>query len=182
MRKTILFALFAVSAASHAQVVAIGGPFPTFPQLQENFDLIPSGSYNSAPIWQSPAVGNVFALNPPNLVDILPPPGWQPPAFSAPNTCVGNNTDLGITVGPIPMRRFGGWFRNMPNAAGVAPTFAKIKFVDSTGGFIGSVGIPLTNTWTWFGWKVNPKFSQVDIYGSAGPGGVELDDIEAKPN
>jgi len=182
MRKLVFLALLAAAAVSHAQVTAIGGPFPTFAQLQENFDLIPSGSYAVQPIWQSPAFGNVYALNPPNLVDILPPPFWQPPALSAPNTCVGNNTDLGITIGPIAMRRFGGWFRNMPNAAGVAPTFAKIVFVDQSGVFIGATGIPLTNTWTWFGWKVNPKFAEVDIYGSAGPGGVELDNIEVRPN
>jgi hypothetical protein len=180
MRKTILLALFAVSAASQAQVTAITGPFPTFPFLQENFDLIPAGSYASQPIWSAPAFGNVYALNAPFLVDIMPPPGWQPPAFNPPNTCVGNGTDIGITVGPIAMRRFGGWFRNSPNSAGVAPSFAKVVFVNSAGVAIGSVGIPLTNTWTWFGWKVNPKFSSVEIYGL--PGGVEIDDIEVKPN
>ena len=181
MRKTILFALFAVAAASHAQVVVIpSGPFATFPQLQENFDSIFPGSYASQAIWTSPAFGNVYALNPPNLVDIMPPPGWQPPAWSAPNTCVGNGTDLGITIGPVPMRRFGAYFRNMPNSAGVAPTFAKVVFIDQTGVVVGSAPVALTNSFVWHGWKVNPKFAEVDIYGL--PGGVELDDIEVKLN
>ena len=179
MRKILLLALFGVSACSMAQVVPIGGPFPTFPQLQENFDLIPAGSYSFSPIFQSPAVAIVYALNP-GTVDIMSPPFWQPPALSAPNTCVGTATDLGIRISPS-MRRFGGWFRNMPNAAGIAPTFAKLSFIDASGVVIGATGIPLTNTWTWFGWKTNPKFVKVEIYGSAGPGGVELDDIEARP-
>ena len=181
MRKLAFLSLLVISAAAaHAQVVACPGPFPTAAQMKENFDLIPSGSYNSAPIWQSPIAGNVFALNPPGTVDILPPPFWQPPALSLPNTCVGTATDLGLTVSPV-MRRFGGWFRNMPNTTGVAPTFAKVVFVDASGVVIGSVGIPLTNTWTWFGWKVNPKFYEVDIYSSLPYGGVELDDIEVRP-
>src|SRR5690348_15342178 len=146
MRKTFLLALFAVSAASFAQINPIPGPFPTAVQLMENFDTIPSSSYLSASIWQSPAAGVVYALNAPSLLDILTPVSPQPPAFTAPNTCVGNNTDIGITVAPV-MRRFGAWFRNKPNSAGVAPTAAKIVFVDATGVVVGSVGIPLTNTW-----------------------------------
>ena len=181
MRKLILFALFAVATASYAQVTVIPtGPFPTAAQMMEDFDSIAAGSYTSAPVWTSPIAGNVYALNPGGWLDIQPPVFPQPPAFSPPNTCVGVGSDIGITVAPI-MRRFGAWFRNSPNSAGVAPTFAKVVFVDSTGVVVGSVGIPLTNTWVWHGWKVNPKFHEVDIYGSAGPGGVEIDDMEVKP-
>lgn len=179
MRKTLFLALIAFSAVASAQVTPITGPFPTFAICQENFDSILGGSYAAAPLFTPPMYGTIYALNSPNLIDIMPPPGWQPPALSAPNTAVGTGTDLGIRVSPI-MRRFGGWFRNAPNSAGIAPQFAKVVFYDSSGVFIGSVGIPVTNTWTWFGWKVNPKFSRVEIY-SGFPGGIELDDIEVRP-
>lgn len=181
MRKTLLLALLAATAISQAQVNTIPvGPFVTATQLMENFDTIPSGSYFGASLFQPPMAGTVYALNPPNMVDIMPPPGWQPPAFSPPNTCIGTGTDLGIRVSPV-MRRFGGYFRNAPNIFGIAPTAAKIVFYDQSNNFIGAVGVPLTNTWTWRGWWTNPRFSRIEIYGGAGPGGVELDNIEVRP-
>jgi hypothetical protein len=147
----------------------------------ENFDAIPAGNYLSHSVFSAPAVASVFALNPAGSLAIAPPVAPQPPAFSLANTCLGQGSDLGIKVLPV-MRRFGAWFRNSPNSAGVAPTFAKLQFVDSTGVVVGTAGFALTNTWVWHGWKVNPKFFEIDIFGNAGPGGVELDNIEVKPN
>lgn len=181
MRKTLLLALLAASAASQANVVTCAW-FPATAPFIENFDLIPSGSYNACPIFSAPNVGLVYALNPPAMVDIMPPPFWQPPALSPPNTCIGTATDVGIRVSPD-MRRFGGWFRNAPNAAGIAPNFAKFLFYDASNNFLGSIGTTLSNTWSWRSFRTFPqKFARVEIYGSAGPGGVEMDDIRISPN
>ena len=182
MRKFLLFALFAVSAASQAQT-PLFTPFAAPAPCMENFDSIFPGSYAGSVVFSSPVNGVIYALNTPNLLDIMAPPGWMPPANSLPNTCFGNGTDIGIRVQPK-MRRFGAYFRAQPNAAGVAPGFAKVVFYDGAGNFMGSAGIALTGNFVYYGWYFAPpapKFARIEIYSSAGPGGVEIDDMEVLP-
>ncbi len=182
MRKFIVLLLLGSTAAAHAIVIPLLAPFPTAAPMQEPFTAIAPGSYFATTVFSTPVLSTVYALQPGNgPLFIGPPPFWQPPALSPPNTLIGNGTDVAYRVVPS-MRRFGGWFRNSPNSAGVAATFAKFAFFDASGNLIGTQGIPLTNTWTWRGFMTVPQlYSRVEIYGNIGGGGVEMDDVRVRP-
>lgn len=179
MRKIALLGLLGVSAASHAIVVA--APFfPTAASMRERFDTIPAGSYLATPVFSSPVIGFAYALNPPGTLTIGVPPG--PPAFTVPNTMYGSSTDIGIRVNP-PMRRFGGFFRRAVNSAGVVSQVAKFVFYNGST-VIGTQTVPLTNTWTWRGFRTIPQlWDHVEIYGAIPgfPGGVDVDSIRVRP-
>ena len=182
MRKLALLALLAVSASSHA-IVFSAVFFNTAATHIESFDAIPAGSYPAQTIFSPPTmIGTVYALNPPNLIDIAPPPFWQPPAFSPPHTMLGNNTDIGLRVTPN-QRRIGAYFRACPDIFGIAPTGATLNFYQGAT-FLGTGTITsLTGTWTWYGFMSVPQlFNRVEIYGTGNVGWVEIDELRVRPN
>ncbi|MEZ0325439.1 MAG: hypothetical protein ACAH95_06000 [Fimbriimonas sp.] len=181
MRKLLVFLMIGSAAASHAIVVPLLAPFPTTAPMMEPFTTIGPGLFFATPVFSTPVLSTAYALAPGSgQIYVGPPPFWQPPALSPPHTMIGMGTDVAFRVFPS-MRRFGGWFRNSPNTAGVGATFAKFAFYDSAGNLIGTQGIPLTNTWTWRGFMTVPAlYSRVEIYGNIGGGGVEMDNVRIR--
>lgn len=179
MRKTLLLALLAVSASSQALVFS-NVFFATAATHIETFDAIPAGSYVASQVFTAPMIGTVYALNAPSMLDIAPPPFWQPPAFNPPNTMLGNNTDIGLRVSPA-QRRLGSYFRGCPDIFGIAPTGATLNFYAGAL-FLGTMSIPLTNNWVWFGFRTVPQlFDRVEIYGIGNVGWVEMDELRVRP-
>jgi hypothetical protein len=182
MRKVVALLVVAAGAAAAHPIVIPVLFFGTPAIAQENFDAIPAGNYFGQNVFTPPVFGTVFmAPGGTGPLFIGPPPGFQPPPFSAPNTCFGQSSGIALRVGPN-MRRFGAYFRNQPNSAGVAATMAKIAFFNGNA-FLGSQSFPLTNTWTWQGFMTVPqKFNRVEIYGNMASGsGVEMDDMRVRP-
>jgi hypothetical protein len=181
MKKLVFLALLAVSACSQA-IVLTSAFFNTAVTHIETFDAIPAGSYPAQTIFSPPTmIGTVYALNFPNLIDIAPPPFWQPPAFNPPHTMLGNNTDIGLRVTP-PQRRLGAYFRACPDIFGIAPTGAQLDFYQGAT-FLGSGTIlSLTGTWTWYGFMSVPQlYDRVEIYGIGNVGWVEMDELRVRP-
>lgn len=180
MRKTLFLSMLCASAASQALVLPV--PFFATPApLREDFDSTASGNYVATPAFTLPAIGTAYALNPPGTMYVGIPFG--PPAFSPPHSLVGQGTDVGIRVVPS-MRRFGGYFRASPNAAGIAPTAVRFRFYSASNVLLGIQTVPLTSTWTWRGFLTVPQLWQrVEIYGNipGSPGGVEMDNLRIRP-
>ena len=173
MRKILVLLFASAAVASQAIVIPIGF-FGTPPALRSNFDSMAAGSYTSFPVFSGNGIA--AALGPGSLI-------VGPPFLSSPNGMSGSNADVLIRMN-IPMRRFGGRFRNMVLSTGVAATAATFKFFDASGTFLGSNTVPLTPTWTWQGFLTNPKWVRVEIYGNIPgfQGGVVMDNLRVRPN
>lgn len=173
MRKLLIF-LFATAAVASQAVVIPWGFFGTPPALRTNFDSMSPGSYTSFPVFSGNGIA--VALGAGSLV-------VGPPFLSTPNGMAGSNADVMIRMN-IPMRRFGGRFRNVVNSAGAAATTATFKFYDAAGTPLGTNTVPLTGTWTWIGFMTIPKWVRVEIYGNIPgfQGGVVMDNIRVRPN
>jgi hypothetical protein len=180
MRKWLVFSLLAASVAAQAIVIYPMPFFPTASPMQEDFDSIAPGSYFGVQVFSAPVTATAYALNPGfGMIDVLTA---TPPALSAPQTLVGNGTDVAIRMFPG-MRRFGGYFRGNVTASGVAPTAARFDFYSISNVLIGSQTVPLTGAWTWHGFMTVPQlWNRVEIFGNASGsfGGVEMDDIRVR--
>jgi hypothetical protein len=173
MRKLLILAFASAAVVSQAIVIPIPF-FTTAPALRSNFDSMSPGSYTSFPVFSGN--GLAVALGPGSLL-------VGPPFLSAPNGMSGFNADVLIRVN-IPMRRFGGRFRNVVLSTGVAATAATFKFFDASGTPLGTQTVPLTATWTWHGFFTNPKWVVVQIFGNIPgfQGGVVMDNLRIRPN
>jgi hypothetical protein len=174
--KKLLLSLSALAAPFAAQAIVIPIFFPFTPTMSENFDTFTPGTYSTHPVFGGFGTTNMIGTGGLLVVD-----NFQVPALSAPNCFWGRGVDVEWKV-PVPMRRFGGWFRRVQ--VGVVINSATFRFYDASNNPLGSMTVPLTNTWTWRGFRTLPaKWSRVEVIGNGPfPGLVAHDDVRIRFN
>lgn len=173
MRKIFGLAFLAFAAASQAVVLPTGF-FATPAIMQENFDTTATGVYNTLPVFGVPAV--MARIGTAGGLVVRPYPGVN----TAPNMIYGDNVDAQIKT-LVPMRRFGGFFRS--GIVGVFSATATFRFYDAANNPIGSMTVPMSTTFTWFGFQTFPKWRRVEILGAVPgfPGLIGMDSLRIRP-
>ncbi|MFI5386651.1 MAG: hypothetical protein ACHQ50_11085 [Fimbriimonadales bacterium] len=146
--------------------------FSTTPADIEKYDALPAGSKPSIPMFAGTGSASRIGAGGALIIG-----GFGSPK-SPPNMMFGRGVDVRIRIKP-PMTFFGGSFKVAP--AGVKVTKVTFKFYSATSVLIGTVTNPLTNVWTWIGYRTDPKWARVDVLGNGTlKGYVAFDDTRVK--
>lgn len=174
MKKTLVFALLTLAAASQA-VIFPNAFFATPVPFRENFDSTIQGSYNSLPAFGTPALMSRIGTG--GSLAVQPFVG----ANTVPHVLFGDQVDVRLQT-LLPMRRFGGFFR--AGVLGVFSPTVSFRFFDAFNNPVGSATVPLTATFQWIGFQTFPKWRRVEIYGGIPgfPGAVAMDSLRIRLN
>jgi hypothetical protein len=172
--KKLAVLLVAAAAAASQALVFPSAPFPTAPFWMEDFDSTPAGVYPGLPIFSGWA--NCVGYGAGGALVVRP--SLNPPTL--PHMLYGDGKDVRITTS-MPMRRFSGWFRQVPFS--IPSSTVTFRFYDVSLSPIGTVTVPLTGSWQWYGWATLPKWRRVEIEGNiiGLPGGVAMDSLAMRP-